>query len=548
MSKLNATNPNQLLCSYDKISFEVLGGVNHENYHSLRIMLHSQIERYKQRESVDLYDASQTLAYQRKLSEVTLVPMAVIQDAFYHLTDELEAYIEELRSNKGRPVEAKVELSQSQRTEAEKLLSNPKLLDTIQQLMSDAGVIGNDTNRIILFLTYLTRKMNTSLHAVIQSDYNYLQSKMAELIPEEELIEISNLSDNAIFYYSENQLQNKVVLVEDTISNRKNLVPLLGFQNRGRITKTTVQKNENLELETFQKNVYGNVSLSISTTEEQAFSKYATQSFVLHEETGAKQDQAVLLYQRKQSAGLVSKYQEDKHIQQLHNLQRVLKPISIINPFAMELELPKEVQNKQITNLHYLRFIEVITFLKQYQRTKKVNKTTGEEYIETTIEDIKEANSLLCDVLVNLSDSLNKPTRLFLEQLKEYVSKSDTETFTPQEVSRNLCIAKTSIGRYIRTLIESGYIQATGTGNRNQGFEYQITDGAEYTELKASVTSSIQTTLRTIIGSRPQVAHTKSGQPKKNKNNELSQVNHFSEGVGIEQAEQIDVELKNKVA
>lgn len=529
--KLNTQNPNHLLCGYGEVEFEILGGVIHDNYNSLRIMLLSKIDRFKLRESVDLYEANQVLKYQRKLSESTHTPIKEVQDAFFHLTDELEAYINELRENKGRPQATKQELSLSEKAEAEKLLASPKLLNTIQSLMNECGVIGNDNNRMILFLTYLSRKMNTSLHAIIQSDYNYLQSKMAELIPHEELIQISHLSDNALFYFAENELQNKLVLVEDTISNRKSLIPLLGFQNRGVVTKTTVQKNENLELETFQKHVHGNVSLSISTNDEQAFSKYAKQSFVLHEQTGPKQDEAILMYQRRQSAGLVTKHQENQFIHKLHNMQRVLQPISIVNPFAMELELPKQIINKQITNLHYLRFIEVITFLKQYQRTKKVNETTGEEYIETTLEDIKEANNLLCDILVNLSDNLNKPTRIFFEQLKEYVAKCGSSSFTPQEASRGMCIAKTTISRYMKTLVEQGYIQATGSGDRNHGFDYVIIDTMEYIRLNASVSSSIQTTLKSISG--PQVDHTANGQPKTIKTSKLDQVDHKVEGAGI---------------
>ena len=272
-SKLIKTNPNHLICGYGKIHFEVLGGVNHENYQSLRIMLLSKIDRYKQREAVDLYDATQVLKYQRKLSEATHTQLSEVKDAFYYLTDELEEYITELRDNKGKPLVEKIEIDANAHKEAVTLLTSKNLLSDIQMLMDGAGVVGNENNRMILFLVYLSRKMNKGIHAIVQSDFNYLQHKISQLIPAEELIQISHISDNALFYYNENELQNKTILVEDTINNRKKIMPLMSFYTHGYISKTTVQKNENLELETFEKKVYGNVSIGISTVNEDAFKR-----------------------------------------------------------------------------------------------------------------------------------------------------------------------------------------------------------------------------------------------------------------------------------
>lgn len=40
-------------------------------------------------------------------------------------------------------------------------------------------------------------------------------------------------------------------------------------------------------------------------------------------------------------------------------------------------------------------------------RERQHDKETGEEYIETTLEDIAEANKLLKDILIRKSDPLN---------------------------------------------------------------------------------------------------------------------------------------------
>lgn len=75
------------------------------------------------------------------------------------------------------------------------------------------------------------------------------------------------------------------------------------------------------------------------------------------------------------------------------------------------------------TNAHYLALIEVITFYKQFQREQKLDEATGEIFIETTIEDIEEANTLLKQIWLRKSDELNGATRSYFEQLKQHLVK-----------------------------------------------------------------------------------------------------------------------------
>lgn len=539
-TKLDIRKGNHILFKHDKLSFEILGGVNSENYHSLWVMLVTTHNRIKHRNNVDLLNHDQLNAYMRKVSESTGIHREKVKLAFDELINELEEYKLELQNNYGKPVVKTYQLSDTEREQAIELLKQPNLLSAINTMIGEAGVIGNETNRIILFLTYLTRKRNASLHAVIQSQFNYLQNKLITLLPKEETYELGYVSDNTLFYFTEEELQKKVVFVEDSVSERKKLKPLISFQLKNQLTKTTVTKNEYAELVTVQKHVKGNISLSISTREEQAFADNGVLSFVIQEETGKLQDEKVLTYQRKQSAGLISPFDERKIIKQLQNMQRALNNVSVINPYAMDISLPEQIRNKQISNLHYLRFIETITFLKQYQRTPKVNEDTGEEYIETTLEDIKEANQLLSDILINKSDVLNKPTRLFLEQLKNLLTerKTQSEAFVLHNISIALKTPKTSVIRYIKTLIETGFVIETEHGDKKNGYQYQLVNADEYEELKASVCHAMNDNIiqleklssQTISEPKTTANQNESGALNLLETNPVSEVNHHLDG------------------
>ncbi|GAA4963938.1 hypothetical protein [Algibacter aquimarinus] len=184
------------------------------------------------------------------------------------------------------------------------------------------------------------------------------------------------------------------------------------------------------------------------TTQESIYEDNSNRSFLLYIDESTEQDQKIMDYQRLISAGKVNEEQEYKAKELLKNVQRLLKPIKVVNPFAEYLQLPKSVFKPRRTNSHYLKFIEAITFYKQYQREKQYDKDTGEEFIETTIEDIQEANELIIEVLLRKSDTINGATRNYLESLKKYLITENETTFTALEIRRKLKVKKTTQWRY----------------------------------------------------------------------------------------------------
>ena len=185
-------------------------------------------------------------------------------------------------------------------------------------------------------------------------------------------------------------------------------------------------------------------------------------------------------YQRRASAGKLDEQEELKAAELLRNVQRVLKPIKVINPFAEYLELPQSVFKPRRTNSHYLQFIEAITFYKQFGREGQVNQETGEVFIQTTIEDIKEANELIIDVLLRKSDTLTGACRNHLERLKHYLKDNKQTQFNTTEIRKNLRVKQSTLQRYHKQLLGEGYIKKV-KGKKGQMYFYEIVDIQEYT-------------------------------------------------------------------
>ncbi len=69
-------------------------------------------------------------------------------------------------------------------------------------------------------------------------------------------------------------------------------------------------------------------------------------------------------YQRDSSAGQINVYEESEVKEFLKDVQSILKPIKVVNPYAPKLIIPEKVFKPLRTNTHYLSFIEIVTFYK----------------------------------------------------------------------------------------------------------------------------------------------------------------------------------------
>ena len=134
--------------------------------------------------------------------------------------------------------------------------------------------------------------------------------------------------------------------------------------------------------------VKGPVTVAGCTTQERVYEDNANRSFLIYIDESKEQDEKIMEYQRSISAGKINKTEENRIKEFLQNVQRIMQPVKVINPYAEFLKIPDEVLKPRRSNAHYLHFIEAITFYKQHQRERKTDAATGEAFIETTLEDI----------------------------------------------------------------------------------------------------------------------------------------------------------------
>ena len=508
MAILNTSNPNNYEYQTKELELHILGGLQLNKLESLRVTL--SIEKLTKskavlnvlRQSIDLYNDNQVEKLVRKCAERLEIGTSVIRKTLQELTKALENYrflLTEKQTELNKPY--KKSLTITEEKEAIKFLKSKNLLEKTNDLIGKSGVIGEYTNRLLMYLIFTSRKTNNPLHCISLGSSGvgktHLQSKVAELIPEEDKVEITVLSANAFYYFNRTELQHKLILIEDLDGAESVLYPLRELQSKKRITKTVVHKDKKGTTKTIHLTVEGPVSVAGCTTQESIYEDNSNRSFLLYIDESEAQDKRIMDYQRLISAGKLNEEQQIQSAEILRNVQRVLKPIKVINPFAEYLELPKSVFKPRRTNSHYLQFIEAITFYKQYQREKQYDEITGEEFIATEIEDIEEANELIVEVLLRKSDTITGAVRNHLENLKKYLKENKQTTFTNSEIRRRLRVKQTTLQRYNKHLLAEGYIKKI-KGKKGQTYHFEIIDINEYQNLRDQINASLQVCLEQI--------------------------------------------------
>jgi len=500
-SKLDTRNNELLIYDNCELYFEVLGGIKITGLDRMKVTLkikHKEKVTMPQWYSLDLYNQAQREQTINNVAETLELSSQQTTNTFINLITELEHHrikkIEALRP-KEKPQQ---ELTPAQRAAAVNELKKPNLLQRTAEMIALTGIVGEADNSMIAYLVYCTRKQPVPLHIMFLgssgSGKTYLQEKISELVPAEDKIEITQITENALYYFKQDELKNKLILIEDLDGAMTVFYPLRELQTKRKITKTVTLKDSKGNLKTITLTVEGPVSVSGCTTKEKIYEDNANRCILLYTDQSREQDKKVNEYQTKLSGGEINREREKQYKELFKNIQAVLRPINIINPFAKYIELPEQVFKPRRTMTLLLGFIEAVTFYHQYQR--EVNKdSTGQLFIETTIEDIAAAFALLKDVLFSKSDELTQVTRGFLEKLKQHLSENKIESFTAQQIRKVFRVEPRTIQRYIRELKQYGFIKLVSGFVHRKGFEYNIADANEYSQLKTEIDTHLQSIL-----------------------------------------------------
>jgi hypothetical protein len=211
---LDITNAEHIGYKHGGVEITVLGGVRLEGLDRMRVTLKIQVEHLSIRHNLDLYNDNQVEKLVRKVAEKLEIGTSVITAALTDLTDLLEQYRIDEIEKQGTYQDKKKILTEEEVRVARAFLQAPNLIERTREDIGRAGVIGEENNRLLMYLIFTSRKRENPLHIISLGSSGigktHLQEKVSALIPDEDKMESTSLTAAAIYYFGRHDLRHKL--------------------------------------------------------------------------------------------------------------------------------------------------------------------------------------------------------------------------------------------------------------------------------------------------------------------------------------------------
>lgn len=364
------------------------------------------------------------------------------------------------------------------------ILKQSDVLNEIGKLIEQSGIVGEENSRLLLFIIASSYKTKSPLHAIVQgssgSGKTHLISKIADLIPQEDVLRFTRITESSLYNWGEYELVNKLLIIEDLDGLKEEaMFAMRELISNQRLSSSVSIKDKKGNIKSTKKEVKGIFSSLSATTKGDLYEDNMSRSFLLAVDESAEQSRRIIEYQNKKYAGEIEPKHQDKARNQLQQIVRNLKSYEVINPYATRLELPEEVHKIRRLNEMFQSIVKQITIINQQNRELKNDK------LITQIEDLQQATEVLFESIILKVDELDGSLRQFFERLKKHL-KTQEKDFTQREIRQAFNISKSQIHRYLQSLLELEYIRQIG-GFANKGLKYKVDYWDDYQRLRIKI-------------------------------------------------------------
>lgn len=441
-------------------------------------------------DTFDLLAARPRSAYIAQAAEELGMPPEVVKKDLGRLLLQLELLQEQRIQKTMAPKPTEVALAEPEKAEALAYLQNPRLVEHIVEDFERIGLVGEPTNALVGYLAAVSRKMDEPLAILIQSNSaagkSALMDAVLELMPEEDVERYTAMTGQSLYYMADVSLKHRILAIAEVAGAERAGYAIKMLQSEGRISiATTCKDPETGEMKTKKHEVEGPVAILLTTTEAEIDEELQNRAVVLTVNEDRTQTRAIHVAQRRAQTleGMLARQDRRAVIQRHRNVQRLLRPLLVVNPYADRLTFLDAKLRTRRDHVKYLTLIRALALLHQYQRPIRKLERNGRTvaYLEATAADIALANRLAAEVLGRSLDELAPQTRRLLHLLDGMVRercaarKLDREDirFTRREVREHTRWGHSQLAVHLERLVQLEYL-AIHRGGRGQSYVYEL--------------------------------------------------------------------------
>ena len=395
------------------------------------------------------------------------------------------------------------QMPESLQKEAMELLKSPGIIEIIHDWLTEVGIIGEDFNKICLWLFFLSRKLDKPIHSVCfgqsSSGKSELVKKVLSTVPPEDVLEFSSMSAHALDY-RDGDLIDKIIFIQEADGSDEVDYAIRIAMSEGRLIRGyTIRDEETGEMRNAEKVTNVKSAFVLTTTRSQIHNENHTRVWSLYVDESISQTKRVLEHIKKtQTRDYRRAEPERQHkVDVLRACQRLLRPLEIEVPFAHLMEFPSNTTRNRRDCSRILSFVKVVAFLRQFQ--KEIKQDEIGEYIEADISDYFIAHTYLLPILRNTLDEITPRSLEVLRvacllQTEKRTLIEEENAFTTKDLqSKGLELGVdmknvANLRQELEHLCESEYLELTagafGTKGSRQKFKVACQFEVEGTEVR----------------------------------------------------------------
>jgi len=495
-------------------------------------------------DKLDLYVSKQRQVFINQASVELGVEPDVVKKDLGKVLLQLESL---QKSDDIKELEETDSISNAEREAALDLLTDDSLLSRILIDFDSAGVVGEESNKLVGYLACVSRLLAKPLAVMVQSSSaagkSSLMDAVLNLMPENQRVQYSAMTGQSLFYMGETNLKNKILAISEEEGAHNASYALKLLQSEGEVTIASTGKDDNTgDLITKEYRVEGPVMLFMTTTAIDIDEELLNRCLVLSVNESRAQTRAIHEAQRKSRTleGLQNKLRKAELTQLHRHAQQLLRPLAVINPYADQLTFLDDKTRTRRDHEKYLTLIDSIALLHQYQREIKTIESDGEtiEYIEVTLGDIEVANKLAHEILGRTLDELPPQTRKLLTKIqtmvrdecqRQGIEQSDYR-FSRKQIREYTDWGNTQLKVHCRRLEDMEYL-LVHRGGRGQSFDYELLYPMEEKQPEKQLMGLIDVEKLGYDAKKSGLKESKSGQSKKKAEPSRPQVGGVSDGL-----------------
>ena len=452
---------------------------------NLRVNIRAEKGEDRFLDNVDLYSARSRSAFSVQLSQLLNLETVRIEKDLLKIVE----YLEEERDKKlsSNDTEMK-EFTEEERRLGREFLTDPNIFDRIVSDTEILGYVGEAVNKQLIYLAASSRKLPDPISVIVVSQSaagkSYLIDTVKKLIPPQDVVSMTSLSDQALNYLPEEGLLHKFLVMGESVHSEAvehQVREMLSAHELSRLVTMKDVKTGVMTSRMVRKKVV--VSCVMSTTNHDTNPENASRSFVVNTDESEEQTKAIHRVQRKKYSP--ERYAEKEKLIPLiikthHAAQRLLEVRIIFNPFAKCLDFPSVLMRARRDHLRFIDLIACVCFLRQFQKEEK-QTADGVVFIECDLEDYRIACNIMNTIILSTLTNFPKSAHRLYEAVRGAIKKkADEEGLKPLEVQitqrelrERTHLSHDTIKRNVRILIEYEYLKGS-TGGRGSRRSYSL--------------------------------------------------------------------------